>query len=124
MKHSLLVAALVAIAVSACGKQEQPAPTAAPAPTVQEQARKLHSRPSKLRRKALKPPRKAPLPQSRPPRKVRRKPSRLPRTPLLPWSKPPRKAPRPSRRVQRTPVDAAKAAADAAVGAAKEESKK
>ena len=32
MKNSLLVATLVAIALSACGKQEAAAPAAAPAP--------------------------------------------------------------------------------------------
>ena len=34
MKQSLLVAALVALSVAACGKQEAPAPAPAPAPAV------------------------------------------------------------------------------------------
>ena len=34
MKQSLLVAALVALAVSACGKKEEPKPVEAPAPAV------------------------------------------------------------------------------------------
>ena len=37
MKHSLLVAALVALAVSACGKKEEPV-VAAPAPAAEAPA--------------------------------------------------------------------------------------